>query len=206
MLQEQEQVIARWCSLARCLWRKFDALFVLSLLALSLGTNVYLALRHRYVYAGEASERVGTRLPAFAVAALDGRSALIDWASDSRPTVLYVFKPSCVWCARNLSNIKALSEQRGRDYRFIGLSLSDEGLRKYVEDNGMGFPVYTRSHEPSGARNVVWRATPETIVVGRDGLVRDDWVGAYTERSQVEIESRFGVRLPGLLAAAAVGE
>jgi hypothetical protein len=49
-----------------------------------------------------------------------------------QPTIRYVFAPTCSWCARNLDNFKALVDQKTGGYRFIGVSLTDQGLPDYV--------------------------------------------------------------------------
>ena len=40
--------------------------------------------------------------------------------------------------------------------------------------------------------------TPATILVGSDGRVQRAWAGAFQGRIETEIESLFGVSLPGL--------
>jgi len=43
--------------------------------------------------------------------------------------------------------------------------------------------------------------TPQTILVGTDGVVKKVWLGALTATQQSEVEKYFSVRLPGLSLA-----
>jgi hypothetical protein len=133
---------------------------------------------------------------------VDGAAAFVNWASDARPTFVYIFSPSCIWCQRNLQNIKALSGTQGSAYRFIGLSLSSNGLKKYVEENELKFPVYTSASDANG-REIKLHATPQTLIVSPNGRVDEAWLGAYTGRMQGEIERKLGVHLPGLPSVSA---
>ncbi len=40
--------------------------------------------------------------------------------------------------------------------------------------------------------------TPQTIVISPQGKVLKSWVGAYHDKTQREVETEFGVLLPGL--------
>jgi len=60
------------------------------------------------------------------------------------PTVLYIYRPTCGWCAKNLQNIKELAQHvQQTGGRVIGLSLETDGLEQYVQKSDMGFPSYT---------------------------------------------------------------
>lgn len=43
-------------------------------------------------------------------------------------------------------------------------------------------------------------STPQTIVVGSDGRVVENWLGAYTGDTLVAIENFFLVEMPGLVS------
>ena len=137
----------------------------------------------------------GVILPPITATALDGSVAVIRFDSVAVPTVLYVFTPPCGWCTRNLPAAKALAESVKGRYRVLGLSLSSDGLQKYLSDSGLSFPVYadismsTRSAYHLGG-------TPDTIVVSSDGTVMKHWQGAYVGSTKKAMESYFNVTLP----------
>jgi thioredoxin-related protein len=127
----------------------------------------------------------------------DGAIYVIDFADTDKSTVLYVLRPDCLWCARNLNNVQALVKARSASFRFIGLSLSSNGVKEYVRANSLGFPVY------SVASTDIVQAlhlgnTPQTIVVTSRGKVIQDWIGAYLDTNQSGVENFFKVKLPGL--------
>jgi peroxiredoxin len=102
-----------------------------------------------------------------------------------------------VWCERNKANLDKLTELRGNDFRFIGLSLTEAGLKEYVERHHLNFPMYTRLTLET-IRSLGLGSTPQTIVISPEGRVLKNWTGAYTEHLQPEVEAYFGIRLPGL--------
>jgi hypothetical protein len=111
-----------------------------------------------------------------------------------------MFAPNCIWCARNLANLKALIAQGKVRHRFVGLSLTNDmlTLRHYVDDQRLDFPVFARLEgEPDAMRRLASSA-PQTIVVSPEGIVIRSWTGAYTSDDAVEVESYFHLRLPGL--------
>jgi hypothetical protein len=181
--------------------------FLLSVLVLSLGLNVYLARR---VGLGRARTpatqgiRPGTQLPVpLAVVDQNGSTVSLTFAS-GRPTVLYVLSPLCGWCTRNEANVAALRAAVGSRFDFVGLSLVSQKLEEYVAEKHAPFPIYVLSAEMR--RKFGFGLTPETLVVGSDGTVQKAWQGAYQDRIQQEIEHYFGVKLPGLQPATAVAK
>lgn len=175
---------------------------VLCVLAVSLGLNVHLMssrqLGPRLIT--EPTYKPGMTMPQLTATTVDGASAIIDWAdpNDRRPSILYVFTPSCTWCTQNLANIRALSMSLRSRYRIIGLSLSDEGLREYVNQAKLPFTIYSRATDERG--NVPdLRVTPQTLLIAPGGRIEKSWAGAYSGTAQGQIEEFFNIRLPGLV-------
>src|ERR1041385_1088342 len=100
-----------------------DVRFILALLAVSLAFNVALAREwwraRPSAEASLAAIPVGKSVAPLRVRTLEGKEATIAYSTHTQPTVLYVFKPSCPWCLRNLENIKSLVAQKGSAFRFI---------------------------------------------------------------------------------------
>lgn len=191
-------------SLAGKLW-SVEA-FLTIMLVCSVVLNVTLTLKTRRLESviislkGEGRLAVGESLPAIEAKDLDGRPATVTYTGEDAPTVLYVFRPECGWCERNSENVNALVEQTRGKYRFVGLSLSSNGLKEYAARHDMKFPVYTdlpfsvtSAYKLSG--------TPQTIVVSTDGRVVRNWTGAFADDFKGEVESFFSARLPGLTEA-----
>jgi peroxiredoxin len=181
--------------------RKGD-LFFLAILAASLGLNVHLGWK---VLGASGSGRiarvhpsVGAPFPDLDVRDSAGVVAKMKWSTSNKPTVLYVFTPSCHWCKQNLPNIRSLVDLKGAEYQFVGLSLSDEGLVNYVQKSGIAFPVFTAADQKALTK-LGLNSTPQTIVVSPEGRVMNFWAGAYAGRTLKAVESAFGVELPGLI-------
>jgi peroxiredoxin len=174
-----------------------------SLLVISVVLNVLLARRvHQFnsaqsVALAERVIKVGTSAPPITANRLGGGSETISYSVGDRPTVLYVFTPQCVWCTRNLDNLKTLIGKKRSDYRFIGISLTDDGVDKYVAEKGLGIPIYTG---PSAEARAAYKlgSTPETIVVSPQGKVIQVWPGAYVGEFKSQVELYFRVTLPGI--------
>jgi len=174
--------------------------FLAVLLGLSLCLNVVLGWRiHAIRNAGPTSSApTGMLLSPFMAVDLGGAPHVISFAGESKPTVLYVLNPGCHWCARNLANIKTLATQRSSDFTFIGISLKDPDLKQYATAINLQFPIYFITDY-----NIIpalqLGGTPQTIVIGTDGRVWKNWIGAFGGETANEISAYFKIALPGLL-------
>jgi peroxiredoxin len=137
----------------------------------------------------------GTPLPNLEARDLSGNSYVFEPRSGSKPTILYVFTPSCGWCLRNNDSLKSLTRQVSAKYKIVGLSLSRTDLADYLKVHGIAFPVYTDIRPTTLASYKLGR-TPETIVVSPDGTVIQSWVGAYVGGVKTAVEQFFSVQLP----------
>jgi len=134
-------------------------------------------------------------LLAWRVRSLSGKSVVVDYSRSAKPTVLYIFTPTCVWCRRNLRNLRELAKGISRQYTVVGVSLTREGLGDYVASSG--FPAeIVADIPPSVVMDYRLGGTPQTIVVSGAGRVLKNWRGAYGGRVKAEVEGFFGVRLP----------
>jgi hypothetical protein len=176
--------------------------FLLLLLLASLSLNVYLGWKVKQGKTTSIPQNTftlspGMKVDPFTAVGLDGKQQTISYAGTEKPTVFYVLSPTCVWCERNKANIEKLVELKGNDFRFIGLSLTEAGLKEYTEGHHLNFPMYTRLTSKT-IDSLGLGGTPQTIVISPEGLVLKNWKGAYAELTQPEVEAYFGIRLPGL--------
>jgi peroxiredoxin len=141
--------------------------------------------------------KVGTTVPPITAKRLGGQQDVIFYQGTAQTTVLYIFTPPCSWCARNMDNLKTLISKESGRYRFIGLSLSENGLAEYIAKNDLKLPVYSGlSSEGRAAYKL--GGTPQTIVVSPEGRVVQNWMGAYVGDQKSQIEAFFDVTLPGI--------
>src|SRR6266404_2299158 len=118
-------------------------------LVVSVTLNVLLAHKVRSLSSAQLARfadrllKVGTTVPPIAAKRLDGQPEMISYQSPDQPTVLYIFTPPCHWCAQNVDNLNALVDKERGQYRFIGVSLSEQGLVDYVAKNELKLAVYS---------------------------------------------------------------
>jgi peroxiredoxin len=145
--------------------------------------------------AGELAS--GTPFGSLQVRDLTGKVHSIEFGGKkSKPTVLYFFRPACVWCKRNSANLALLANRMTDKYDFVGVSLVSQGVEDFVRREDIRFPVYT---DVSASDRTIYRlgTTPETIVLSPDGKVLRSWTGAFTrDPVRSEVEQFFSVRFP----------
>lgn len=177
--------------------KKYDALLLL-LLAVSVAANVLLGWKsRRYAVDSKGTLPIGAFVPPLIAKNLQGTPETVVFGGAPLPTVVYVLSPTCHWCDRNMENAMYLAHSSQGNYRFVGISLGEQGLEAYYRRHRLNFPVYY-GLSPSYARLLRLGSTPQTIVVSTDGEVLRNWTGAYTSDVRPEIENYFQVRLPGL--------
>lgn len=177
-------------------------IFLLVILAISLALNVVLGWKVQslstYIESKSRPNKVieGVNISAIAAVGIDEEKKTIACAIGDKPTVLYVFSPTCIWCDRNLNNVKALKSKVEQSHRFIGISLSSDGLSEYANLHQLDFPIYKQPSQET-IKQLGLGSTPQTIVISPQGKVLKSWVGAYGS-SKPEVESYFGLKLPGV--------
>jgi hypothetical protein len=186
------------------------AAITLALVA-SVSINVLLARKVRSLDSARLAQlseyqlKVGAKVPPINALRLGGQQETLSYRSADQPTVLYIFTPPCTWCARNIDNLETLLDEKSSQYRFIGLSLSENGLAEYVVKNELKLPVYS-GLSPETLKAYKLGSTPQTIVISPEGKVLQDWAGAYVGEQKSQIEAFFHVALPGLREVTQAGK
>ncbi len=189
---------------------------IFTLLGLSLALNLGLAHRLRADQAAirrmenallskknESRLMPGARVSPLLGEDVDGSVRRVTYGEDSRPTLLYIYSPDCRWCQRNLNNIRALSQKLSASHRFVGISLADTPVgKRRQEADSLGFPVVFEI-APESRESYKFGGTPQTLIVSPEGMVIRNWIGAYAQGLNREVEAYFGLKLPGLVEAQA---
>ena len=185
--------------------RQWQSYLMAGVLAFSAIMNLLLVLKVRseqkFIVELKQQNRlqVDQAVPNIAGKTIDGKPIEINFAASHKPTILYVFTPTCGWCKRNFENMTTLRHGVENRYVFVGISLTDKDLADYVKAHNIDYPVVTGISE--GTRTVYkLGGTPATIVVSPENKVLKTWTGAYNALLQAEISNYFNVKLPGLLA------
>jgi hypothetical protein len=135
----------------------------------------------------------GAALPSLHLLDASGKHVVIAYDSAGKPTLFYIFSPSCGWCRRNAPEFRLLERQIGGEVRIIRLALSPEGLDSFARETGMDIEVYIPL--PSTVRSYGLGETPTTILVSGSGKVLKMWRGAYTGDTRASIEGFFKFKL-----------
>jgi len=142
--------------------------------------------------------QINASVPPLVGKGLDGKPATLVYNDTRLPTMLYVFSPSCVWCARNRANFDAVRNAAAGRYRIVGVSTVKAGLSDYVAKEHLSFPVLTDISAESNSK-YMFGGTPQTIIISPAGRVLHTWIGAYNGTLRDDIEKLMAIRLPGLL-------
>lgn len=154
-------------------------------------------LQHQVEILSASGElRAGAEMKRLTVSDLSGNPAALEFENAAKPTILYVFRPSCVWCERNAAALGVLTKALSGSHRFIGLSLAADGTAEFVNEHSMKFPVYTDIPDTAISLYKLG-ATPETILIDRHGKVVQSWRGAYVGATGSAIEEVLGVKVNG---------
>lgn len=179
------------------------AQILLLALVVSVALNVALAARtsqqRALIESGTEKTQtlVGSRIEGFDVTGPDGTREHLELAGRDLPTVVYSFRPGCMWCERNHEAVLAMYKQSKDRYRFVGLAMSSDGLSEYLDRFPLPFDVV------SGVDDATLEAyqlggTPRTLVIDRDGKIIGNWFGAFSGSVREDIDASLGVALPAV--------
>ncbi|HUR92768.1 MAG TPA: TlpA disulfide reductase family protein [Gemmatimonadaceae bacterium] len=151
--------------------------------ALLAGMIVGAALAVRALRADLDTVGLGSRAPDFSAATLDSVSrtrTLADYDGDV--ILLNIWATWCGPCRVEMPSIQSLHEEYApRGLKVVAVSVDAGGkerqIREFTDSLGLTFEIL---HDSAGAIEQSYRSTgvPETIVIGRDGVIRKRVVGA----------------------------
>jgi cytochrome c biogenesis protein CcmG/thiol:disulfide interchange protein DsbE len=130
---------------------------------------------------------VGAEAPDFAVMTLDSvakRKTLDDYRGDV--VMINIWATWCAPCRIEMPAIEQLHRAYGqKGLKIIAVSVDEPGsqpqIRSFVKEYGLTFEVL---HDPGGQEGKVSRdyqttGYPETVIIGRDGIIRKKLLGAH---------------------------
>ena len=152
-------------------------------IALIVGFVVGAALVVRALRTDLDSVSVGSRAPDFSAATLDSTPRIRTFADYTGDVVLLnIWATWCGPCRVEMPSIQNLHDAyAARGLRVVAVSVDAGGkesqIRDFTDSLGLTFEIL---HDSSGAIKQSYRTTgvPETVVIGRDGVIRKRVVGA----------------------------
>jgi thiol-disulfide isomerase/thioredoxin len=126
---------------------------------------------------------VGTTAPAFNAVTLDTPPQPRSFANyKGKPVLLNIWATWCAPCREEMPSIERLYKSYGpKGLKVVAVSIDDPGsaqaIRDFAKDMGLTFDVL---HDSMGEIQRVYQTTgvPETVIVGRDGVIRKKIAGA----------------------------
>jgi len=139
----------------------------------------------------------GRSTPDLELLTVDGEIFTLDMGA--RDTVLYVIAPGNPACEQNLENMKALWRAKRGEFRFVAVSVKEEGLKEDAATQQLPFPVYAfRDHRDPAIGSYGFGAFPAVYVTSaRTRTIQRVWGGVFRNGKLKDAETFFGVRLPG---------
>jgi thiol-disulfide isomerase/thioredoxin len=163
----------------------FAGLAVVGVSAIGLAGNAVWSARH---LSALLPVRSGTPAPDFALARVDGQKGTVALASlRGRAVVLDFWATYCPPCRQMMPVLDALHhEWEGKGVSFVGVDSEDlapDMLLEFLAQHPIPYPIV--ADDGSLGANYKVRALPTLVVIGRDGTIRDSFVG-YTMKSTIE--------------------
>jgi peroxiredoxin len=147
---------------------------------------------------------VGSDAPGFSASTLDATPD-VKTLTDYRGKVLLlnIWATWCGPCRTEMPSIEALHREFGpRGLAVVAVSIDEAGqetaIRDFVREYGLTFEVL---HDASGSIQRIYQTTgvPETLVIGRDGIIRKKVIGASewnSEGNRALVAQLLGVPAP----------
>jgi len=136
---------------------------------------------------------VGVEAPAFSALTLDSvpqTKSLADYKG--QVVLLNIWATWCLPCRVEMPSIEQLHKAYGpRGLRVVGISVDDPHtepqIRYFVKQYGLTFQILHDTTGQDGIVSQTYQTTgyPETIIIGRDGLIRKKLIGASDWNSPI---------------------
>jgi thiol-disulfide isomerase/thioredoxin len=131
--------------------------------------------------------RNGQAAPDFALARADGQPGQISLSGlRGRVVVLDFWATWCPPCQKMMPTLEALNaEWKDRGVTFVGVNsdgdIAPQDLREFLTSHGVSYPVVADDGRANALFKV--RALPQLFVIGKDGRVRDTFLGLTRKAS-----------------------
>jgi peroxiredoxin len=152
-------------------------------------------------WGGDDHPLVGKQAPAFTATRLDDTPFDLTDHLGKDVVILDFWATWCGPCRQALPILSGVAaEYKGRGVEFFAVDLSETPaeVQQFLDDSGLDVPVVMDA-DGSVAEKYGVEAIPQTVIIGRDGVVRFVHIG-----TQPSLESRLKQELDGLISADAV--
>jgi len=174
---------------------KWNILFSACCLLL-LGLNVALIRQNHSLKAQLSQVPLGTEAPPGAHVSdlrgfdVQGKPVSITYQGDTRKVLLFVFSPTCSFCAENWPNWWRIFSELDRNTVLpAAVDVTATVTPEFINQHQMtGIPVLAQV-DPRAVVEYHFHLTPQTILVGADGKVEKVWSGVLSAANMAEIQT-----------------
>jgi peroxiredoxin len=135
----------------------------------------------------------GAQVPDLAGHDLDGKPISIAYGQDQRKVLIFVFSPTCGFCAENWPKWWQIFPALDRTaVRPVSVDVSSSVTREFIAQHQLtDMPVVAQA-DPKALVRYQFRLTPQTILVDAGGRVEKVWSGVLDASNVAEIERMAG--------------
>ena len=124
----------------------------------------------------------GDRLATLPARQLDGTTTTLQFSRSRHETLLLVFTTTCPVCEENTASWISLYERFHKDFDIVGIAVDDiEFTASYASRLGLPYRVVIPDDVASFPGKYNINAVPTTILVGKDGRVKQVRTGPLTD-------------------------
>jgi thiol-disulfide isomerase/thioredoxin len=137
-----------------------------------------------------AQELEGKPAPAFTLKGLDGQEVSLE-SQKGQVVVLDFWATWCGPCVASLPKLDEMAKQKASDgVRFYAINIQEEQdkVAKFVKEKGWSLPVLLDS-DASVAQSYKAQAIPMTVVIGKDGVVKNVFIGFDPNGGEAQLSS-----------------
>jgi peroxiredoxin len=166
----------------------FWALVSLSLATLGLGLWLWQSDRQKVAAQSQPAAQAARLAPDFTLPTADGGQVRLAELR-GKVVLLNFWATWCPPCKAEMPDLNALHQEHGRARNFVVLGINNEEAQHEVEAfarrNGILFPLALDLDGAVTAGRYGVRGLPTSMIVDREGNIRDSWMGQLSREAMV---------------------
>lgn len=166
----------------------FWALVGLSLATLGFGLWLWQSDRQKVAAESQPAAEAAQLAPDFTLQTADGGQVRLRELR-GKVVLLNFWATWCPPCKAEMPDLNALHQEHGQARNFIVLGINDEEERPEVEafarQNGIAFPLALDLDGAVTTDRYHVRGLPTSIIIDREGNIRDTWMGQISREAMV---------------------
>ncbi len=129
-----------------------------------------------------------SRAPDFTLAGLDGTTLSLAGLR-GKVVLLNFWATWCPPCKAEMPDLDALQREYGaaHDFVVVGVNVEEDPatVKSFVKKNGLSFPILLDSKSQVTTQLFGVRGMPTTLIIDREGFIRDAWNGQIAPEAMV---------------------